>query len=223
MMDQAGEEVIGQEFNVFGEEAKQKTNQEVGDLRAGIAVLAQTVGELGKFSGDFLGNTGAGFGRAELLGVIEDGPQLGQALWGEQIIQGQRRHLLDGVSEVGVNDDALDVGNDEQRRVLERFPVEQELVIGFVQVLVFALVLPGEEALFPNIGPALTAPLLVGSRFESEVLAGRIIFGGCGMADQATEIEEMLLSGGLLTQISVAPFGDEVLGGERWHCAVFPR
>jgi hypothetical protein len=63
-----------------------------------------------------------------------------------------------------MNDDLLDVGDDQQLR------------IGLVEVGVRALVLPGEEALLPDIRTALAAALLAGAGLEGQsavaILAG---------------------------------------------------
>jgi len=53
-----------------------------------------------------------------------------------------------------MDDDLLDVGDDKQRRVLERLAVLEQLLIGLVEIGVRAFVLPGEEALLPDIRPA---------------------------------------------------------------------
>ncbi len=78
----------------------------------------------------------------------------------EQLVEGEAVDLLDGAGEVGVDLDRLDVGDDEQRRVFQRLAVLEELLVGAVEVGVLALVLPGERAALPHIGPALPAALL---------------------------------------------------------------
>ena len=98
--------------------------------------------------------------RAERVGLGEDGAQQRQARRVEQVVQPDLDHLLDGVGEVGVDLEAVHVAHDQERRVLQDFAVLEELLVGGVEVLVLALVLPGEEALLPDVGPALAAALL---------------------------------------------------------------
>ena len=59
--------------------------------------------------------------------------------------------------EVGVDLEAVEVADDQQRRVLEVLAVVQELLVGGLQVLVLALVLPGEVAALPDVGEAVPA------------------------------------------------------------------
>jgi len=53
---------------------------------------------------------------------------------------------------------ALEIGDDQQRRVQQRFAVLEELPVGFVQVGVLPLVLPGEVAHLPDVGEAGCRP-----------------------------------------------------------------
>src|SRR5690606_25789277 len=91
-----------------------------------------------------------------------------------------------------------------------------ELLVGFVQVGVFAFVFPGEIATLPHVGPALPATELVGTGFEGEARAAGIVLGGCGMADQAAKVDEMFLGSGALFERGIAPLGDKSLGGDRY-------
>ena len=119
--------------------------------------------------------------------------------------------MLGRVHEIGVDDDALHIRNHQQRRIEQRFPVLQQLLIGRIQVFVLALVLPGEKALLPYICPALTAALLADTRLEGEGVAGGIGLRWRGMPHQAAKIDEMLLRCGAFFQLRMTPFGDEIL------------
>ena len=79
-----------------------------------------------------------------------------------------RVRFVYGVGEIGVDDDAIHVAHDEQRRVLQVGSILQQLIVGFVEIGVLAFVLPAEEAFLPDISPAMTALLLVGAGLESE-------------------------------------------------------
>ncbi|MEJ7697875.1 MAG: hypothetical protein WKF78_14980 [Candidatus Limnocylindrales bacterium] len=61
--------------------------------------------------------------------------------------------------------DALDVADDQERRVLEVLAVVEELLVGGLEVGPLALVLPGEEAALPDVGEAIPSPPLV-TRFS---------------------------------------------------------
>ena len=75
----------------------------------------------------------------------------------EQIIQGQAMDHIDGIGEIRMNLDRFEIGNDQQRRIVQGQGVLLQLPEGRAKVLVFALVLPGETAPAPDIGPALAA------------------------------------------------------------------
>ena len=60
--------------------------------------------------------------------------------------------------------DQLGVGDDEQGRIFERVLVGEELRVGGIEVLLVALVLPAEEAAFPDIGEARCAGGVVTAR-----------------------------------------------------------
>ena len=83
-------------------------------------------------------------------------------------------HLLGGGGEVGMDLDGVEVGDDQQGRVFEVVLVAQQLVVGFDQVLVRPLVLPGEVSAVPDIGPAVAAGRFGGATFEGEEVAGRV-------------------------------------------------
>src|SRR5450756_2899981 len=59
--------------------------------------------------------------------------------------------------EVRVGLDRREVRDDEERRVLQGVLVVDELAVRCLQVLALALVLPGEEALLPDVDEAVTA------------------------------------------------------------------
>ena len=85
----------------------------------------------------------------------------------------------------------------------------QELLVGGVEVLVLALVLPAEEAALPDVGPAVAAAALRGAPLEGEPLAVGVGLGGLGVAEQFAEVEEVLLGGGAFRQGDTGPLLDE--------------
>ena len=63
--------------------------------------------------------------------------------------------------------DAADVADDQQGRVFERLAVLQQLAVGFVQVGMLALVLPGEVTAVPDVRKAFAAAGLGGAGLEA--------------------------------------------------------
>ena len=53
-------------------------------------------------------------------------------------------------------------------RVQQGFTIPKELLVGVVQVFAFALVLPGEAVLLPDVRPALAAAMLGDALLEGE-------------------------------------------------------
>lgn len=89
--------------------------------------------------------------------------------------------------------DAVHVADDQERGILQRLAVEQELVEGRIQVLPLPLVLPAEELSLPHVGLPAAAATLVGAALEGEPLASRIGLGGLRVFQHFAEVEEMLL------------------------------
>ncbi len=67
--------------------------------------------------------------------------------------------LLDGAREVRAHLEALQIADDQQRRVLQCLAIVEELLVGRGQVLALALVLPGEVTALPDIGEAAPPPV----------------------------------------------------------------
>ena len=117
----------------------------------------------------------------EERGLFEDRLQSLAASRRQEIIEQQRARALPRVGEVGMDDNAIDVAHDQQRWILQGFPVVQQLLVRLVQVGVLALVLQSKEAVLEHVGKALAA--------------GGFRRGGRRMADQAAEIDEVFLIG----------------------------
>ena len=186
----------------------------MGDLGRLVLPLAQVVGQFGKLPGHLLGDLLGSDGNAECLGGMKHILELLVTSRGQERVVGDLIDLLDRVGEVGVDEDALHVGYHQERRIVERLAVLEQLLIGFVEVSLFALVLHREMVFFPHIGPALAALLLAHPSLVGEALAGRVVLGGRGVAHEATEIGEVLLVAGALLDGDPAPFLDELLGCE---------
>lgn len=211
LLGQAGEEVGRQQTDVFGKQAEQQPNEEVGRLLRTLAPPTQQIGQPRELAGRLPGDLLRGLRRAQLRGVVEGVVEMPALLGHQQIVQCDRVDALDGVGEVGVNEDAFDIGDDEERRVLQRLAVLEQLLIGAVQVGVLALVLPGEVALLPDVGPALTAALFGGAGFEGEPRAVGVGLGRRRVVEEPADVDEVFLGGGAFFQRGVPPLGDEVL------------
>jgi hypothetical protein len=92
-----------------------------------------------------------------------------------------------------VDHNAVHVGDDKKRRILQGILVEQELIESSVQVLSLALVLPTEESPFPDIGPTVAATMFRGSLLEGELCAGRVDRRRLWMVEDLAKIQKVLL------------------------------
>src|SRR4051812_27000730 len=89
-------------------------------------------------------------------------------------------------------------------------------------VLVLALVLPRELPAPPDVHEAVIPLGAFGSGaddfhvlFKTVVGARRISLGWGGLAEQPTEIDEMLLAGRALGKLNRRPFGHKLIGSKR--------
>ena len=116
-----------------------------------------------------------------------------------EIVKGDLVSLFCCCCEVSMDHKAIHVANNQQRRILKSFAIQQELIVSCVKILMFALILPSKETPLPHISPTLAAAMFCCAFFESEAFACRVCFCGCRMIEHATEIEKMLLRGGTLS------------------------
>src|SRR5207237_953388 len=108
-----------------------------------------------------LGDLGRLDPRPELLRSDEDvAEELERLGWVVRCELVERDHLDDGREprEVRPDLDTLGVADDQQRRIAEVVLVAEQLDVRRLQVLVVALVLPGEEVTLPDVGEALPSP-----------------------------------------------------------------
>jgi hypothetical protein len=117
--------------------------------------------------------------------------------------------LVGVAGEGGVDDDALAVADDEQRRVVELQGVVGELLERGVEVAAGLLVLPAEVAALPDVGPAVAAIGLPGAALEAVVVG----VARLGDAEQVAEVVEPGLGAGAFGERVVLPEGDEFFGG----------
>ena len=114
--------------------------------------------------------------------------------------------------EVGPDFDCLEVGDDEEGRVLQRVAVTLELEVGGLEVLALALVLPGEEAALPDVGEAVAAAQLLRALLERVPGAVGVGVGGGGLAQDAAQVDEVGLRRRALGGGDAAPLRGELAG-----------
>lgn len=173
---------------------------------------AEAAGELAELLGRLLGDALDRRARPERHRV---GPHPAQGVDAAGIRE--RREVddvlgLGGVGEVGADDDPVEIGDDQQRRVFEVVLVPQELVVGLVEVLVRPLVLPGEVTAIPDVGPPLAAGRFGGALLEGVGRAVLVDLGRRRHIQDAAELEEVLLRGGALGAGDAGPVANEIDG-----------
>jgi len=255
IVDEAAEELVREQADVLGKHAEDEAVEEVGDSLGREGAVAQRLGDLADVARGVLGDGLAGDSRLELVGFEEDGAEDLEAARGAEVVELDGVDALRGVGEVGVDDDAVHVADDEERRVagaprslllphrtasthppaalgarhtarvmpptprphgVEVLAVEEELGVRLVEVAVLALVLPAEEVLFPDVGPAVIAAELLGAALEGEVGAIGIGGGWLVVADQLAQVEEMLLRRRPLRKLRPPPLRNELRGVHWW-------
>ena len=137
-----------------------------------------------------------------------------------EVVEPELVGLADRVRPVSADAEPHHVRNDEKRRVLERQRVLAELGEGRVQVRVLALVLPREAVAFPHVRPAVATPVLACAALEAVGLACGVGLRWDRLAEQAAQIDEVLLRGRALLQLRRPPLGDEFARG---HVVSNPR
>jgi hypothetical protein len=174
-----------------------------------FATFAQGGGKLSELAGGLGGDGGGGFFRAQFRRIGEH-PFEQLALVGVgQIIDADFARLVRVAGEGGVDDDALTVAHDEQRRVLQFQRVVGELLERGVEIAPGLLVFPAEVAALPHVGPAVAAARLLRAALEAVVVrVARLVH-----AKQLAQVVEMRLRAGAFGERVVLPGGDEVFGG----------
>ncbi|QOV89794.1 hypothetical protein IPV69_00005 [Humisphaera borealis] len=182
--------------------------------------------QLSDFAGDILRDALDGDLRLERLRISEDAAELVEGGRFGELGERNRMHLLGGAGEVGVDFNPGDIADDQQRRVIERFAVLQQLTVGIGEILVLALalVLPRELVLPPDVGEAVIAPGTgrraardIDALFERVFGPLGVVLGRGGLGEHAAEADEMFLARGTLGEFDVGPDLHELL-----RCHRFP-
>ena len=133
-----------------------------------------------------------------------------------EIVERELVRYAHAVGPVGADAEPRHVGDDQQRRVLQRERILPQLVERRVEIGAAALVLPGEAAALPHVGPAVTAGVLPRAALEAIPLARRVGLGRRRFAEQTAQVDEVFLRRGAFLQLRRPPLGDELA---RRHCA----
>ena len=220
-LHQRAEQPIRQQPDVLGEQAEQQPGHEMRDRLRRMTALAQALRQTAQQRRGGLRHCLPRPGRLQPLRFQKRPAQEIQPGGIGQIVQRQPMGGVDRVREIGVNLNRLHVRDDQQHRVFQRQGVLLQLPKRRRQILVFALVLPGETMPAPDIGPPLAAAGLLRPLLEGEPLPARVFLQRGLEAQQATQGDEMTLGAAALGERTLAANPDEFSdfsgGGHRYN------
>ncbi len=211
LLDNPAEQVFRQQADILGEEAEDHTVEKVSYGRRVELAFAHPLGNLRELAGGFRGDGCAGDAGLELVRFVKDTTEDFQVASRGQLGERNLVGLGDRGREIGMDDQPIHVTHNQQRRVLQCLAVQEKLVIGGVQVLVLAFVLPAEEVAFPDVGPAVAAAVLGRAALKREPFTRGIDIGRFGMVEHFAQVKEVLLGGTAFGEANTFPFGDEIL------------
>ena len=201
----------GQQAHVVGEHAEDEPVDEVRDRLRVVAAFPQPLRDRREGRCRALGERLPRLARPQPLGVRERPLEPVACRGVGQVVQAELVGLADAVRPVGADAEPQHVGDDQQRRVLQRQRVQPQLSEGRVEVGPLALVLPGEVMPLPHVRPAVAAGILARAPLEAVRLAGRVGLGRRRLAEQPAQVDEVLLRRRPLLECRGAPLGDEVI------------
>ena len=174
---------FGQKLHAVGEEAEDELVDEMRDrLAVGIAVL-QAVGNRLELVGGFLGQLGPRAPRAQFVRIVEDGAEAGEVDRLGEVLELELVDRRDFVGPARLDAKDVRVAGDMQRRILERRGVAGQLFERLAEIALLLLVLPGEKALLPDVGPSFAAAGFRRALFEREMIADRVASMGVGWSN----------------------------------------
>ena len=174
-----GEHLVGQQIDVLGEHAEDKSIDEMRDRFSGMPTIAQALRQLRKFSGCFFGQRLSGLARLKALRIRKYPLELLPDIRIAQVIKAELVNFRNAVGPVGMNSKPIHIAHDQQRWVLQRERVLLKLGEGSIEVFTFALVFPAEVIPPPYVGPAFAAGGLGSAPFERIPFARRIDVRRC--------------------------------------------
>ena len=109
--------------------------------------------------------------------------------------------------------EAVQVADDEQRRVFQGLAVLQQLLVGGDEILVLPFVFqPKWPRIQTSAQPSPPAVFLT-PLFKAVPLSLQVHVRRRGLGEQLAQVEKMLLAGGPLRKVDGLPLGDELGGG----------
>ena len=209
LLDEPPEQLVGKQLHVLGEQAEDDAVEEPGGLGGVDPALPHALGDRADPAGGVGRDGHAGHAGLQLVRVVEDGADDLDVPGVAEFVERDLVDLLHGAGEVRMDDQPVHVADDQQRRVLQRLAIFQELVVRGRQVFMLPLVFPAKEPALPDVGPAVAAAVLLGAALERVPLAQRVGLGGLRMSEDLAQVEEVLLRGRPLGEFALPPFRDE--------------
>ena len=214
------EHVVRQQADVVGEHAEDEPVDEVRDRLRIVAAPAQCLRDRRERGRRALGERLPGLSRPQPNRIRERPLEPVARRRVGQVVELELVRLADAVRPVGADPEPHHVGDDQERRVLERQRVLPQLLEGGVEVGAPSLVLPGEVVALPDVRPAVAARVLARAPLEAVRRAGRVGLDRRRLAQQPAQVDEVLLRGRALLQLGGPPLGDELV---RRHAAALAR
>ncbi len=187
----------------------------MGGFFGGHIADAHALGQAGEALGHVLSDRLGGLAGFQGVGIGEKLTEdvkvfrLGQLVQVESVEDGWLGR------EVGVDFEAVEIGDNQQRRIFQVFAIELKLLVRFEEVAAFALIFPGEVALVPDVGPSLAAAGFMHAALEGVPGALGIGLGGFRLTQQLAKVEKVLLGRAALGEVGSFPLGDEFLRRHR--------
>src|ERR1017187_2080509 len=140
------ENIFRQQAGVLGKETKDDAIQKTGDaeifllrdvhLFSGFGVgklhafaALQRLGDGGDLRRNFLGDLRGGALRFEVVGIFKQRAQDAEIFRAINLIVGEFVNVLNRAVEIGFDDVAVEIADDEQRRIEQRFAVTEQLFV----------------------------------------------------------------------------------------------
>jgi hypothetical protein len=189
----------------------------VGGTLGGDTARTQALGEFRELGSGGFGDLIGGLPGLQSSGIGEHGAQhfergeLASRGWlvFDEVGQLECEYLFLCVRVIGVDFETIKVANDKQRRVIQVFTVLKQLLIGGLEVFVFALVFPGEKPAHPNVGETVPAGSLRDAFLESVGIALLIDFRRAGLSQNFANADKMLLRRAAFGKGGALPAGNE--------------
>ena len=134
--------------------ATSTSSRVLASANSALSRFCSETGDLGEFRASVFGDLRGGALRFEEIRDRQkraENPQIFRAV---NLVVGEFVRFLNRAVEIGADDVAVKIADDEQGRIEQRFAVAEKLLVSLVEVFLFALVFPGEAALFPHVGKA---------------------------------------------------------------------